>query len=479
MNLFERFWRTVDERREGLQENAGPFDAVLTAVHPPDGVRSEAARDLTSVVRKAPRRFPPVVVSQPSVSQRPFCLVYTVAGAELPQFHQLFEEYVDKNLFIAETLMRLRPHYELPYILFLGERNFFLYDAALEELLRWGNDYCALEELFLDPLSKSESVVAQWDAIARKPFAQRSDEFGRWLDLWKARIGARTNATPPFMQQLLQKTILLFLFDFHFGLEDQDLRLREAFLEQRNNATKRRGKQAQVVVLPFDGVAWLHEAATEVFLKYRIAFLTWTQAESAFFALMGPESRQYFANFILDLYLLSHCKFEVQVQADVFSDPDSRLKLWKFSVTEVLNIRRRLQADDINVYEPVSIDLEESGIGWALHVVNETLEFWRERCTYFAQQLAERKAVKVQFDMFQQPDLEHARLPMPHNLFESAFPASIKVFYDFPIERVTLEYLIIVRILDFCRENNMPLQPLENIPDIFTVKERVINVQEI
>jgi hypothetical protein len=479
MNLFERFWKTVDERREAYRNDSDDFDVVLTSIHPPSGVKSEAARDLTSIVRKAPRRFPPVVVSQPSISPRPFCLVYTVAGSELPQFHQLFEGYVDKNVFIADTLLRLRPHYELPYVLFVGDRNFFLYDAQLEELLRWGNDFSAIEEIFITPLLGKDSVMALWDAFPRKSFSQRSEEFGRWLDLWKARVGSRTNATPPFMQQLLQKVILLFLYDLSFGLNDPDLHLRLCFLEHSVRTRSKRQGQSQFQDAGFEGIAWLHEAAQLVRDEYQIHFLKWTQAESTFFALMGADARQHFSEFILDLFLLSHCKFAVEVQADVFSDPDSRLKLWKFSVTEILNIKRRLQADEINVYEPVSIDLEESGIGWALHVVNETLEYWRERSTYFAQQLAERKAVQVQFDMFQQPDLEHARVPMPNNIFEIAFPNSIRIFYDFPIERVTLEYLILVRILSFCRQNNLSLQSLDHISDVFITKDRIISLQEI
>lgn len=482
MNLSERFWKIFDEQREA-RGGPGPGEILLTTVHPPDGVQSEAARDLTSVVRRAPRRYPPVVVAQPGCSSRPFCLIYSVAGNELPQFHELFEQYLDKNAFMAETFLRLRPHCELPYVLFLGEKSFFLYDAMLEELLRWGSDFTALEELFLQPILAGENVQKIWNEIPRKSFAQRSEEFARWLDLWKAAIGARTNATPAFMQNLMQKVILLFLFDLYLGFEDWDLRLRQIFLDQHAPVSVKRrrgttGKTARETV-PFDGVAWLHESSDELCRRYHVDFLFWTQAESNFFALINSEARQQFSEFVLGLYLLSQCKFNVQVQADVFSDSSSRLKLWKFSVTETLNIKRRLQADEINVYEPIYIDLEESGIGWALNVVEQTLEFWRERCSYFAQQLTERRMVRVQFDMFQQPDLEHARVPLPQNVLETAFGTSLRIYYDFPIERATLEYLVLVKVLEFCRTWNLPLQPLDSIADIFVPKERVIRIEEL
>lgn len=479
MNLFERFWQTLDERREPGDGGEPLVEITLTAVHPPDGVQSEAARDLTSIVRRAPRKFPPFVVSQPAITSRPFCLVYTVSGADMPQFHELFEQYVDKNAFIAETFLRLRPHCELPYVLFLHEKSFFLYDAALEELLRWGSDFVALEELFLQPIAAKTNVLEFWNAIPRKTFAQRSEEFGRWIDLWKVGIGARTNASPAFMQNLMQKVILLFLYDLHFGLQEPELSLRTNFLDQRPPLKRSSKVSALSAAMPFDGIAWLHEASAELRDRYKVACLEWTQAESTFFSLMGAETRAQFSQFILELFLQSQCKFAARVQADVFSDANSRLKLWKFSVTETLNIKRRLQADDYNVYEPIWIDLEESGLGWALCMVEQVLEFWKERCTSFADQLAGRKPLQVQFDMFQQPDLEAAKIPLPGDLFETAFATSIRIYYDFPIERATLEYLIIMKVFEFCREWNLPLQPLHNVSDIFTQKERIGSVQEI
>ncbi|MGI8907158.1 MAG: hypothetical protein ACR2IE_11785 [Candidatus Sumerlaeaceae bacterium] len=476
MNLYERFWKSIDELRESPNGAPPAVEIQLTPVHPPDGVQSEAAKDLTAIVARAPRRFPPFVATQPNVSTRPFCLIYTVARPELlPQFHELFEHYVDKNAFVAEALLRLRPHCDIPYILFLGDKSFFLYDALLEELLRWGSDYAALEEALVQPLISGDSISKFWDSIQRKTCTQRSEEFGRWLDLWKVGIGARTSATPAFMQLLMQKVVLLFMYDLHFGLQEAELALRENFLDQRPVAKRLRPTQMEPV--PFDGVAWLHQASGEVVNLYEIDFLRWTNAESHFFALMGAETRLQFSQFILELFLLSTAKLQSAVQADAFSDANSKLKLWKFSVTETINIRRRLQADDVNVYEPIWIDLEESGIGWALHVIQETLEFWRERCTLFEKQLAEQRQLKVQFDMFQQPDLEHARVPVTSDIFDAAFTTSVRIFYDFPAERATLEYLVILKAFEFCRQWGSPLRPLGQIGEMFIQKERLVSLQ--
>lgn len=476
MNLYERFWQTIDELRQAHEGGPEAAGIQLTAVHPPDGVQSEAAKDLTCIVKRAPRRYPPYVVAQQSVSARPFCLIYTVSRPELlPQFHELFEHYVDKNAFVAESFLRLRPHCDIPYILFLSDRCFYLYDTGLEELLRWGNDYASLEEAVIQPLISGDSLLNNWDQIARKTSTQRSEEFARWLDLWKVGIGARTSATPAFMQLLMQKVVLLFLYDLYFNLQEPELALRENFLDQR--VVYRRTRAPQMEPAPFDGVAWLHEASAEVVRLYDIDFLRWTNAESNFFALMGAETRLQFSQFILELFLLSTAKLQTEVQSDAFSDANSKLKLWKFSVTETVNIRRRLQADDVNVYEPIWIDLEDSGIGWALHVVKETLDFWRERCNFFEQQLAEQRQLKVQFDMFQQPDLEKARVPMISDIFDAAFSTSIRVFYDFPAEKATLEYLVILAVFEFCRQWGYPLRQLGQIGDIFTEKERLVSLQ--
>ncbi len=466
----------MDDLRQDRRGEPETLAMTLNPVHAPDGVQSDAGRDLSALVRAGMRRFPPYVISQPQFDTRPFCLVYTVV-AELPQFHELFEQYVDKNAFIAETMLRLKPHCEIPYVLFIGKKSFFLYDSGLEELIRWGNDYGGLDELFLQPASDGLNLAEIWNKCDRKSNNQRAEEFARWLDLWKVGIGARTNATPAFMQVLMQKVILLFLYDLLMGLQEPELRLRTNFLDNRRASQLLGGRN--ICNMPFEGVAWLHQASSEVLGRYDIEFLEWTSAESNFFALMTADTRHQFSQFVMELFLLSQAKFCAAVQMDVFSDVNSKLKLWKFSVTETLNVRRRLHADDVNVYEPIWIDLEESGIGWALHVIQQVLDFWRERCTYFEQQLTERRQLKLQFDMFQQPDLDRIRVPVIGDIFDQAFSTSVRVYYDFPMERLTLEYLIILRVIEFCHETSIPMRPLHKISDVFIEKEHMAMVQEI
>jgi hypothetical protein len=478
MTLYERFWKAIEAKREPGGDFPSDFDVALATVRPPDGIQSEAGRDIASLVQRAPKKHPPVVVSQPLYAMRPFCFLCTVRKGELPEFHHLFENYVDKNAFIAEALIRLRAHYDLPYVLFVGDASFFLYDAGSEELLRWGTEFSNLEELFLQPVGESRSLFEEWNGIPRKSLSQRSEEFGRWLDLWKACIGARMNASPALVTTLMQKVILLFLYDFHFGLADEDMRLRTNFLEQRMSRSKR-GRGGRDEAAPFDGVAWLHEASNEVRDRYRMEFLFWNDAENTFFALLSEDGRRQFSQFVLELFLLSQSKFGAQVQADVFSDPDARLKLWKYAVTENLDISRRLHADEVNVYQPIVIDLEESGVGWALLVVEQVREFWRDRVMRFERTLAERRSVQVQFDMFQQPDLERARVPTLQDLFEAAFSTSLRALYTDLAERQTLEYLIILKVFDFCRQHAMVLQPLDNIADIFVRQSQFSNTEEL
>lgn len=476
MNLFERFWEAMDELRAESRGSSEPFPLTLNPVHAPDGVQSEAGRDISAVVRAGLRRFPPYVVTQDAFDTRPFCLIYTVT-AELPQFHELFEQYVDKNAFIAETLLRLKPHCEIPYILFIGKRSFFLYDVNHEELIRWGNDFSGLDETFLTPLADTANISAEWGKSPRKTTTQKAEEFARWLDLWKVGIGARTNATPAFMLMLMQKVILLFLYDQMITFQEPELNLRRNFLDHRT-ASPLSGSP-NIYSMPFDGIAWLHQASSEVLGRYDVEFLQWTNAESNFFALMSAETRHQFSQFIMELFLLSQAKFSSAVQTDVFSDVNSKLKLWKFSVTETLNVRRRLQADDVNVYEPIWIDLDESGIGWALHVITQVLEFWQERCIYFEQQLLERRQLKLQFDMFQQPDLERIRVPVISDIFDQTFTTSVRVYYDYSGDRMTLEYLVILRLIEFCSESGVPLRPLHKLADMFIEKEHIAMVQEI
>ncbi|PKO17404.1 hypothetical protein CVU37_07890 [candidate division BRC1 bacterium HGW-BRC1-1] len=476
MKLYELFWQSMDLRRDDDGQLPPDFDLLLTPVHPPDNVRSEAARDIALVTRQAPKQFSAMVVSQPGIAARPFCFIHTVKRGLLPDFTELFENYVDKNAFIAETLLRLRPHYDLPYVLFLGDSGFFLYDVAAEELLKWGSDLTLLEELLIQPVVAGVSVMESWDAIPRKSVTQRSEEFARWLDLWKACIGARMNSTPALVQGLLQKVILLFLYDLHYGLADSDMRLRSNFLEHRTLAGKAR-KSAKMPQ-PFDGVAWLFEAVQEVREKCHIEFLYWNETETTFFALLAEEGRRQFSQFVLELFLLSQSKFDAAVQTDVFTDSDSRLKLWKFTVMESLDVCKRLHVDDVNVYDMIIVDTDEGGVGWAMHVVNKLLEFWHMRLWKMQRALAEHRVVAVQFDMFQQPDIERARVPSVEDVFELAYAGSLRLEYGDPSDRATLEYLMILRVLECSRLWELKLSPLDHLSDCFTRKQDAAALEE-
>src|SRR5690606_32544776 len=150
-----------------------------------------------------------------------------------------------------------------------------------------------------------------------------------------------------------------FLYDQRFGLNDPCLSLRTNFLDTRPvparrpparpragilpvpaveksepqpvietlpapgspiSGAKKKARGTTRAPLPFDGVAWVHEAADEVVADFGPSFLQWTQAEHAFFALLNGDARSLFSQFVLDLFLLSHAKFDSAVQTDAFSD---------------------------------------------------------------------------------------------------------------------------------------------------------------
>ncbi len=468
MTLIKNFWQTLEQK---IDEEGPPpegFDAVCHVVSTPLEDKSIAGRELTRLIRLSHRKHPPALISQSSIDVRPFVILISAPEKSFPTFDELYQAYVDKNSYIAECLMLLRPHYDVPYVLFLGPLHFFLYDLATEDILRWSNTAEGLDELFFGPLSRRENVRALWDKLARRSRAQRAEEFAHWLDLWRVSIGARMgdSSTPELVQAILQKAILLFLYDLYFGFEDEDLRLRRNFLAMRQRKTS----EGAAADYPFDAVAWLHQASEELFSRYRIDFLQWSPEESAFFSLIDNEGRLNLRQFIFELFLQSQSKFDVNVQAEVFSDPDARLKMWKFSVTETLDIRKRLLADDVNVYAPLEVDLDESGLAWTLHVVGEILDYWREKCERLEEELRVRKQVAVQFDMFQQPDLENAHIPTREDLFRTVLPQSLRIWYSDRAERTTLEFLMTLKIFEFCRTRQIPLQPLENMESIFVPK---------
>lgn len=470
MNLSERFWKTLEEKHEEQGPPPEGFDLLWHVVRPAPGEKSAPAKELGRLARISCRTRPPALLSQPSVDTRPFALIVTAPDKALPTFDTLYEGYLDKNGYLAECLMLVRPHCDVPYALFVGPQHFYLYDLATEDILRWSPRFEELEELIVAPVERRESVREVWDKLARRSRSQRAEEFAHWLDLWRVAIGAHhpEASSPHLIQAIFQKAILLFVFDLFFGFTDEDLQLRRTFLAMRQR--RRQSSASDEEALTFDSVAWLHQASQELLQNYRIEFLRWSEQECAFFSLMNSEARLNLRQFIFELFLQSQSKFDTAVQAEVFSDPDARLKMWRFSVTETLDVRKRLQADDVNVYAPLEIDLDESGLAWALHVAHEVLDYWREKCEDIERELERHNRVALQFDMFQQPDLASARVPTRADLFRSTLPQSLRVFYSDPVDRTTYEYLLTLQIFDYCRRQGLPLQPLDDIQRIFVPK---------
>ena len=154
------------------------------------------------------------------------------------------------------------------------------------------------------------------------------------------------------------------------------------------------------------------------------------------------------------------------------------LKLWKFSVMESLDVCKRLHVDDVNVYDMITVDIDEGGVGWAMHVVNKLLEFWHGRLWAMQRALAEQKVLAVQFDMFQQPDIERARMPSVEDVFELAYAGSLRLEYVDPADRATLEYLMILRVLECSRQWGLKLLPLDHLSDCFTRKQDAATIEE-
>jgi hypothetical protein len=467
MNLANDFWERIQDLLDMEKRDNSALLAV-TKVRAPDASESDAARDLAALVKLCAKSRPPALLSQPHLSQRPICLVMTVSAADFPNFGELFEQYLDKNALVAEAMLRLKPHLDVPYLLVVSSPGFLLYCTDDEHVIRQGQKFEGLEEMLFAPISAGTSLDAQWNAITRKSTSQNAEEFGRWIDLWKAAIGSHSNTPPAVLQGLLQKVTLLFVYDTWFGFGDEELGLRSVFLGLAS--TMMSGDSSGDTAELFDGVAWIHEGSQLLAQHLNSDFVRWSAEENSFFAMMSSQTRRLFSQLVMEFFLLSSTKYSTQSQAETFGDANSRLKMWKHSVTDTTNIARELQADEINVYEPMRIDLDECGTTWALHLVRRMFDFWRDRCLNFEREMLERRNIKLQFDMFQKPDQLPAHVPSENDVFELTFRSSIRLSYSHPATRSTMEYLLLLLSIDYAREHELRAPQLSHVANVFRQK---------
>ena len=95
---------------------------------------------------------------------------------------------------------------------------------------------------------------------------------------------------------------------------------------------------------------------------------------------------------------------------------------------------------------------------------------------------AREERIVAGFEEIQRFVEQHGRRPLhgdERDIFETAFSTSIRVIYENPADRATLEYLMILKVFEFSREWNLPLQPLDNIADAFVRKEHFEGIEEL
>ena len=156
MSLINKFWQTLEDKQESLGPPPDGLDAIWRVVKPAPEDRSRPARELSRLARLCMRKRPPALLSQPSVELHPFVMILSAPEHVLPTFEELYEGYLDKNGYLAECLMLLKPHCDVPYALFAGPQHFFLYDLFTEDILRWSGEVQELESLLIAPLEQRD-----------------------------------------------------------------------------------------------------------------------------------------------------------------------------------------------------------------------------------------------------------------------------------------------------------------------------------
>ncbi|MCX7626477.1 MAG: hypothetical protein N2Z21_09745, partial [Candidatus Sumerlaeaceae bacterium] len=166
MSLCDQFWQTLEQKREELGPAPDGFDADWHFIKPHPGDKSQPAKELGRLARISARLYPPALFKQASGDSQAFFIAISAPDGVLPSFEEIYQSYVDKNAYLAECLLLLRPHCDVPYALFLGTQHFYLYDLLTEDILRSSGSFEELRDLVLLPLEKRENLRAKWDGLA-------------------------------------------------------------------------------------------------------------------------------------------------------------------------------------------------------------------------------------------------------------------------------------------------------------------------
>ncbi len=164
---------------------------------------------------------------------------------------------------------------------------------------------------------------------------------------------------------------------------------------------------------------------------------------------------------------MSRSKFRVDNALYAFTGEETENKSWKAALTQKEEVGKRLERHDLTIYDPVTVDIGESGFGWMLTLLESLTRYWIEENLRRKEDLKREGSLSLQLDLFaQEPSGLHRRGYLDDILLFT-LTHSYRVKTSSVEERFLAGLLIAMKAMELAEAYSLPLTQFDKIDSIF------------
>jgi len=384
--------------------------------------------------------------------------VAVLEGVRFPSGVTLFHRFLDMTLEGRLCLRAAAALAPAPFVFVASPYECFLYDSAAEELLLSATSPEESAARIFSRFTPEAYADGALDRIPRRSPQQWGKDLADWLRVWGAKLGRASRMSPETLSALQRHWTLAW---------------KEALTTREAKASDSLGVTVLAANDPCEAAAGQPDPA-EFYARHIVAvserfpigmFKAYAERERVFWH--DENVLPLLTEFLAEARLLSKSKFRVENALFAFTDEETENKSWKAALTQEARIGQRLQRDDLTIHGAVSVEIGQSGYGWALALLECLVRYWIEENLRRKEEAERRGPLGVQLDLF---------APPPSGLHPKGYLDDVLLFaltHAFRVrtrsaeERFLAALLVAMKTMELSEDYSLPLGKFPKLDAIF------------
>jgi hypothetical protein len=390
--------------------------------------------------------------------QTPLVAIAIATQGALGRYQDFYQKYLDMDFGLRLLLDHVQQEVFAPYVLCVDGQRAYLYDVDREECLVYCEDAREQAERLFPHFDRKKMQRETLEQLPRRTDDLLGRELCEWVKLWSAELGSKTGESRDAMARFFEKLLLLRYFSQLFGRRIPLSEFRRFLDAPERLAKRKRLPDAQRFLTTF-----LDTLAT----KHHVQFCQLGSEEKRFLRRSAGLDRKL-NEMLLQFNLLSREKFTVEVFVQAYADLSSKLKSWKARyTTRDIRLKDYMVQEEVLVYKPLTIALDDVGYAWMLRLFEEVVEYWMDYNRRVEAMIERGEPQSLQLDFFHPLPKTLTASGAIQNVVAFTLETSFRVQAQHTWQKDICRFLLSAKVLEICRRYKMPLTPLVTLDQIF------------